>query len=65
MYINRDEDIQTIVLLPDFTILIILLCCIVTHDECILGQFLEEAFRGCAVDVEVQGLDWGKQRTQR
>lgn len=53
MYINRDEDIQSIVLLPDSTVLIILLCCIVAHDKCILGQFLEEAFRGCAVDVKV------------
>lgn len=36
-----------------------------THDERILRQFLEEAFRRRAIDVEVEGLDGDEQGAQR
>jgi hypothetical protein len=43
-YINRDEDIQPIMLGPHFPIIIVLLCCVVAYYERIFGKFLEEAF---------------------
>jgi hypothetical protein len=52
-YINRYEDIQPIMLGPHFRVIIVLLCCVMADHERIFGQFLEEAFGCCAVDVEV------------
>ena len=50
---------------PDSPLVVVLLCCVLAHYECILGEFLEEALWGCAVDIEVEGLDGGEQRAQR
>lgn len=52
-YINSDQDIQLLVLAPRLPILVEFLRRVMSHDERILGQFLEEAFRRRAFDVEV------------
>jgi hypothetical protein len=52
-YINGDGNIQSIMRRPHFPIVIKFLCCIVAHHQRVLGQFLEEAFGCCAVDVKV------------
>jgi hypothetical protein len=49
---------------PDSPLIIVFLCCVMAHDKCILREFLEKAFWGCAVDIEVEGLDGDKQRAQ-
>jgi len=56
-YIYRNKDIQSIMRGPRFPIIIPFLCCVMADNKCILWQLFEEAFRGCAVDIEVEGLD--------
>ncbi len=64
-YINRDQDVQPIMLRPRLPILIEFLRIIMSHNQRILRQLLEEAFGRRAVDVEVEVLDWDKQGAQR
>lgn len=55
-YIDGNVHGETAMLLPRVVSLVILFCCVVSHDEGILGDFLEEAFWRGAVDVEIQSL---------
>lgn len=52
-YVNGNEDVEPVVLRPCFALLVVLLCCVVSDDEGVLWELLEEALGSCAVDVEV------------
>ena len=63
-YINGNEDIEPIMLRPDSPLIVVFLCCVLAHDECILRELLKKTFWGCAVDIEVEGLNRDEQRAQ-
>lgn len=63
-YVNGDEDVDALVLLPCIRPVIPLLTGVVTDNQSALGQLLEEAFRGRAVDVEEERVRNGQEREE-
>lgn len=63
-YIDRDEDIESIMLRPAVYVVVPFLCCVVPDYEGVFGEFLEETLGVCAVDVEVEGLHWCEEGTE-
>lgn len=55
-YIDRDVDVNAIMRNPRPPLLVVLLGCVVAYHEGILGELLDKAFGGYAIDVEVEGL---------
>jgi hypothetical protein len=63
-YVDGDKDINTLVLLPRPCSVVPFFTRVVTHDEGSLGELLEEAFRGGAVDVEEERVRDGEEREE-
>lgn len=61
-YLDCDEDVQVVI--PDVFVLVDveLVGAVLAHNEGVLGQALEEAFRRRAVDVEVEGVHGDEER---
>lgn len=60
-YIDRNVNIDSIMLRPSPDIVVPFLRNVMAYDESILGELLEEAFWLCALDVEVEGVGEGAQ----
>ena len=64
-YIDRNVDAELVVGKPSSPLLVVFLGRIVSHDQCVVWQFLEEALGRVALDVEVECLGDGAQGKQR
>jgi hypothetical protein len=63
-HIDSNVNAQLVVLDVLIKIDVEFLCAVVTNNQSILGQFLEEAFGRCALDVEIEGLDGDEERRE-
>ena len=63
-YIDGNEDFQPVAFDVCILVFIELLCGIIPHNHCVLGQLLIETFWRCAVNVEVERLDWDEEAAE-
>jgi hypothetical protein len=59
-YIYGNKDIQCVILLITPRMRAIFLSTVVSHNQCILGQFLEKTFWSDALEVKVKSVNWGE-----